>query len=477
MATLVERPQLKLRSEGELRRDSLPALLAALGVLRATGMLELTLQRLVRRFVIQQGELQLSISNAREDRLLEWLVADEQWQPEDPTLLEATVARAADHPLTGACLGASGLVPADAVPGLLKRHLRALLGECAGWKGARYRILPGKVDLGLEPVARWPALAAALDLDEKTATTTPLPAWLVARRIPPEGLEGLDAGGRRLFDRLAQPVSTAELEASERQWAARFLRLDLLVPGQAPEKPEAEDRALDREELERWLACARREDLAGLLGVEPSSPAEQVRRAYYRVVRRFHPDRFRQGPLASFHEQVETAFALVPQALAVLTDPEARRAWENRRARPAAADTGKMAADLDARARRAAAQGRRGDAVSLLEQALALDEDFALPRYHLALLLAGNPRRRKEALTMLETLHQANPTEPDYLAALALALLRASQPTRARKLLAEARTLAPDSPLVQALAGSAPARRKLERDPFLAPLLRGLSID
>ena len=474
MATLVERPQLKLQSEGELRRGLLPALLATLGVLRATGVLELSLQRLVRRFVLHQGRLQVSLSNAREDRLLEWLIADEQWQAEDPSPVETAIARAGDSPLTGSCLAALGIVSADTIAGQLTRHIESLLRECAAWKGARFRIVPGKIDLGLEPVADWPALAAALRLDEQAGAPAPLPAWIVARQIPPGEIEGLDTPARALLARLGEPLRTADLEGEVRPWAERFQRLGLLAAAEPPPQPEPELGALGREELERWLECARREDLPGLLGVEPSAPPDQVRRAYYRIVRRFHPDRFRQGELAAFHDRVEAAFALVPQALAVLTDPEARRAWDNRRSRPAAPDTAKMIADLDARARRAASQGRRGDAVALLEQALALDQQAREPRHHLALLLAGNPRRRAQALDMLEALIAENPTAPEYCAALALALFRAGQPSRAKKLLARARTLEPDAPLVQALEGSSRARQRLERDPFLAPLLRGL---
>ena len=63
-------------------------------------------------------------------------------------------------------------------------------------------------------------------------------------------------------------------------------------------------------------------DYWALLGLPPSSDAKQLKRAFRREARRWHPDLNGNDPVA------EERFKLVNEAYAVLSDPRRRQAWE-----------------------------------------------------------------------------------------------------------------------------------------------------
>ena len=63
-------------------------------------------------------------------------------------------------------------------------------------------------------------------------------------------------------------------------------------------------------------------DYWALLGLPPNSDAKQLKRAFRREARRWHPDLNGNDPVA------EERFKLVNEAYAVLSDPRRRQAWE-----------------------------------------------------------------------------------------------------------------------------------------------------
>ncbi len=69
-----------------------------------------------------------------------------------------------------------------------------------------------------------------------------------------------------------------------------------------------------------------------LLGLEPDSDAEALKRAFRREARRWHPD------LNANDQQAEERFKLVNEAYAVLSDPKRRRSWETRASQPSSSD-------------------------------------------------------------------------------------------------------------------------------------------
>jgi tetratricopeptide (TPR) repeat protein len=463
----------------------LARLLGTLGVVRATGVLDITRAKLVRRFVLRDGRLQALVSNGREDRFFDWLITRGDLAALSPEKLVAAHQALAQRTLTAAFVLAEEMVSKDGVAPLLRDHLFDLLLDSARAGDAHFAIHPGRTDLGDEPTADWPAVAAALKLarDETASArkSSPLPEAVAAvasiEDLSEAGLEPLE---EEVMAACSSAVEVAALvdrlrgrDAGEVQAVlGALLRAGLLAPA-AP--AEEEFRSVTEDALERWLAAAGAEDFPGLLGVSPKADPATVRRAYYRTVRKFHPDRFREGPLAGRHAEVEAAFRLVNEALSLLTDPQARADREARLRRQqttaAPRDPREVAREYSEKALSALRQGRRIEAITMLGRAAQVAPDEPLYSLHLGLLLLGNPARRGEAATRLLSLADAHPDRADVLGACALALAKTGRPTESAAMRKRALALDPRQITARLAGGEATAVKDAKSNPFLAPLV------
>lgn len=64
------------------------------------------------------------------------------------------------------------------------------------------------------------------------------------------------------------------------------------------------------------------------LDVAETAAPEEIKRAYYVLARRFHPDRFHELAHTPLHGRIEAAFARITQAYEVLLDPDSRAAYD-----------------------------------------------------------------------------------------------------------------------------------------------------
>ncbi|MBP7146762.1 MAG: DnaJ domain-containing protein [Acidobacteria bacterium] len=476
-ATIAVAPGVSVPCEGRLASTPLETLLGLLGAVRANGALDISRRKLVRRFVLEHGELVVVVSNAREDRLLEWAAARELI---DAGLAGEMAKAAGSRPLTASVLFAFGAGTPESVGEMIRAHLAALLADSARWGDATFAFRAGRVPIGDEPRAGLSALAAALDLARaQRPSRRALPDWVrsLAPELPADmGLTELQArvvaacaegaAVAALAEKTGKP-SLGELHAD----LELLLRAGLLVAAPAP-VPAAGDPLAEvtQADVVAWIELAEAEDLPGLLGAPDGSEPEHVRRAYYRAVRRFHPDRFRQGPLAGYHKQIEQAFRLLHEALEVMTDPAARVAWETRR-HVAPPDPSRAGRELWERAHAAARAGQRADAVALLERAIGYSAGEPMYRLAHAILLTGNPRRRSEAAQTLLALAREHPARADILAAAGLGLRRANRAAEGDPLVTRALQIDPAQPLALASLGDSEAKERAAQDPFWAVLL------
>lgn len=481
MAVLAGVAGLKIPPEGRLAVHPLEKLLGLLGAVEATCVVDLTRRKLVRRVVLDRGRIQALVSNARDDRLLEWLMLHESLRPlsssEMAELEEATLGK----PLVAEVLVVRGLVSLEALPDCQRQHAVGLLSESATWSDATFQIRPGKVQIGSEPPLNWPAQAAALTLiRSQKPVTGALPAWVAATtggdRLGELPLDDLERAvlvscvdplpGDRIRTRIPDRSPKEVLEA-----ATRLLRSGLLVETQPPPETAGDMAELDEASLKEWLGAAQAENLHALLGVKPRESTEDIRKAYYRTVRRFHPDRFRQGPLSSYYKQVEDAFRLVHEALAVLTDPAAAARWEKRRAPVGPATAPSVPQDMLVKVKAMVAAGRRAEAVEVLERSLKIDpgrKDLILA---LGLLLASNPRRRQEAVDKLTGLAKEDALFSGAAFALGTVLRKAGQTGEAQQWFTRASQGDPSDSHTQAARRNPEALRQFRNDPLWAPLL------
>jgi tetratricopeptide (TPR) repeat protein len=477
----------KIPPEGRLATTPLETLLGMLGAVRATGVVDLRRKKLVRRLVLDQGVIRAILSNATEDRLLEWLLSRGELAELDKDRLDALRAALGAQPLAAGFLVAHGALPAERAQALLMAHAGEILADAAGAPDTAFEVRAGKLELGPEPAVGWPAAAAAVLLARGRARARgpAMPARVAAAIDPADAAFvatlGLSDDERAVLAALAQPLGVTELAARAAPVPAAAARaaLDLLVRAGLVEAAVVEAGGADDEPLEevdesaikRWIAAAAAENLPALVGCAPGASPTEARRGYYRTVRRFHPDRFRQGPFAGYYKEIENAFRLLHEAIEVLTDPQARARWDKQKKGPEIIPPARIARRLYEQARETAAAGRRLESFELLERAWKTDASDPKIAVAAALLLFGNPRRRPEAVERLAALARSVPGSPVVLGALALCLARSGREVEARSWLAKAQREGGRELVVRLAAGDPAAAADGRRDPFLAPLL------
>ena len=100
-------------------------------------------------------------------------------------------------------------------------------------------------------------------------------------------------------------------------------------PTKAPVSPQADVGQLPSDEEDPTAFLARIEvasDHYGVLDVSASTPLDEIKRAYYGLARRYHPDRFHRE--SAVHARIESAFARITQAYEVLTDSAQRANYD-----------------------------------------------------------------------------------------------------------------------------------------------------
>jgi hypothetical protein len=170
--------------------------------------------------------------------------------------------------------------------------------------------------------------------------------------------------------------------------------------------------------LER-IQAARNTDHYGILDVDRSADEEGIRRAYYRIARRFHPDRFRRPEFEEIIDDVEQMFSATTEAYNTLSHQNLRAEYERDLAASASSGRGAevnvsvQARESYLRARKHVEAEEFHDAVALLEMATRLDGSKAEYWLLLGTIQAKNPRWRKKAEESYLKTAELDPTSAD----------------------------------------------------------------
>ena len=186
-------------------------------------------------------------------------------------------------------------------------------------------------------------------------------------------------------------------------------------------------------------------DYYELLGVPPTAAVDEIRRAYARLARERHPDRY-SDPAEK--ERAQTVLRDLTAAFNALVNEASRREYDAERARPRPRTPEEIARDAFERAAGRLEAGDYGDGITLLRT--AVHHAPAVAEYHAALgrALGRHPRTAREAVQSLEKATRLAPEAGAHFADLALVLLGLGLRLRAQKALETAQRLAPHDPRV-----------------------------
>jgi curved DNA-binding protein CbpA len=188
-------------------------------------------------------------------------------------------------------------------------------------------------------------------------------------------------------------------------------------------------------------------DYYELLGIDVTASTAQIRKAYLRLAREKHPDRFTDP---DERERAEALFQDITAAFNTLSNQQSRAEYDDTRQRPKPTTPEEIARDAFERAVPLLEGGQAAEALTLLRTAVHHDPDRA--EYHAALgrLLSRDGSSAREAIQALERATQLDQNDAAAYADLAILQHRQGLRLRAQRSLEAARRLGPSHPRVVA---------------------------
>jgi curved DNA-binding protein CbpA len=190
------------------------------------------------------------------------------------------------------------------------------------------------------------------------------------------------------------------------------------------------------------------QDLYQVLDTPPTASADDIRRAYYTLAKRFHPDKFTRDEMKGKAEKV---FGHITEAYSTLSRGTSRQKYDEdlaARQRPKTqekVDGGDIARQNYRHGRELLDRGRLGEAVSFLQNAAEQDPSKAEYVFHLALAQSRNPRWKKEAEENFLAALRIDPTNAACYAQLGALYARGGVHSKARDMFRKALEWDPDN--------------------------------
>ena len=513
---------------GQLREYPLAELLRAISAEKLSGSLRLSRERVRAVVYAEAGEVVLARSNLRVYRLAECL---RRWGVVAPDRLAAGVTESMSEEEVCASLVAAGLVGQTSLDELRARQAAEVLQPLLLWTEGVWEFEPRarlaedarvSVDLKgllLESARRLSHGFAASRLSDDGELLSPvtdppgqfalLPheGYMLSRLEVPMPLGQLvaasglpDAPARHALYTLAlvslvtragwpQPFTAqARAQAQSRGAAAQGAARERSVQtSAAPPEEASAGRGAPRQEgppdplaeADALLTRVSGNSHYELLGVGRAATPPEIKRAYYALAKRFHPDRFPREFDQELRLRLEGAFAQLTQAYETLHDARDRAAYDSRldAQAPAGGPQGAGAKDGAAPQRGGeaapsdsffrprvdqasapqygaeeifqqglAAQKAGDDALALarLGEAARLDPRQARFRAHYGRALARHPKTQRQAEAELQAAVSLAGDNPDYRVMLAELYASLGQVRRAAGELERALALSPN---------------------------------
>jgi tetratricopeptide (TPR) repeat protein len=252
---------------------------------------------------------------------------------------------------------------------------KALLGRLDGRRNARALL----ESVGLDPAFFWSTLYLfyCLDLAEERATPTVLLDDLVPpprESAPrPEPTTGPDPDP----EDAPRPVASAPEDKPAAESPSKRA---------GSEDPETSAALSEILSIHRRLADI---DFYQVLSVERSAGEEEVKKAYFALARRFHPDRFGRHLPPGIKEQVDEVFDFITKAYRTLTNRDQKMTYASKLANPVHDDDKDRSKNAETRFRQGKTlfnQARYEESLVLLEEAVRLKDDKG--DYYLLLAMA-----------------------------------------------------------------------------------------
>lgn len=187
-------------------------------------------------------------------------------------------------------------------------------------------------------------------------------------------------------------------------------------PAGGEEQLPQEDLESVRSDVFLMLDKAKSQNYYDLLNIPPTASPDEIKKSYYSLAKKYHPDRYHQSAVADLKSALDTIFSTLAQAYDTLKVPATRCSYDAKALRPEPSSG--TAAEKPAQGASSGASGtahqklaemnyRQGrghyehrdywSAIQALRQSVRLEPQNARYRYWLGLSLSRNTKWRREA--------------------------------------------------------------------------------
>ncbi len=184
----------------------------------------------------------------------------------------------------------------------------------------------------------------------------------------------------------------------------------------------------------------------GVLGVDEFVSMEEIKRAYYRVAKEFHPDRHFSSPSEDMKEKLHAIFSYITEAYKTLSDSEKREEYNKSLSiKPKKENSNtEIAMERFHEGKSKIRKGNFSEASELLAQAVYLDDSVARYYYYHGYALRELGKHR-EAVEAINKALKLDPLNADCVAELGHIYLSLGFQTRATKTFEKALKLSPSN--------------------------------
>jgi len=203
-----------------------------------------------------------------------------------------------------------------------------------------------------------------------------------------------------------------------------------------PAGPDLEGEVMDR------FSRMHEQNLYQVLGVPTTASTDEVRRAYYALARRLHPDKFTHEEIKAKAEKV---FGHVTEAYSTLSHTETRKKYDEdlahrtgSRHQEKTADTHDLARSNFRVGKENFDKGKYGEALSFFQNACEQDPSRAEYFHYLAMTQSKNPRWKKDAEANFLKAIEIDPTGAECYAQLGSLYAKGGLHSKAREMFRKA---------------------------------------
>lgn len=191
-------------------------------------------------------------------------------------------------------------------------------------------------------------------------------------------------------------------------------------------------------------------DYYQVLEVDPEASSAEIKKAYFQLARKYHPDLFDRGLDSGIKEKIDEVFDAVTKAYHTLSDEGAKAAYDKRKTKLTTKSGGVRDADKQAeikfrQGKTLFDQTRFDEALVYLQEAIRMDSNKS--RYYLLLAMtqAKLPHYRHKSVDNFKKSIELEPWSPDAYTGLAAMYRKEKMPVMAKKYLKKALHVDPDS--------------------------------